>query len=113
MKEKYVIVKLEKDGETKEISYKFRKIKQQLHAMKELAKFLRKGWQLQGLSGNSDYVASMNRLIGDYKTGDPLPIRKMMGEAGLQALPGFLKHKLEKEEGCNDQESSTKEETKS
>jgi len=111
MKEKYVIVKLEKDGETKEISYKFRKLKQQFHAMKDLAKFLRKGWQLQGLSGNSEYVASMNRLIGNYKTGDPLPIKKMIGEAGLQALPGFLKHKLEKEEGCNKQETRKEERT--
>lgn len=96
--EKYVKVKLEKDGEVKELSYKFNKLKQQVHALKDLAKYLRKGWQLQGLSGNSEYVASMKRLIGDYKTGDPLPIKKMMGEAGLQALPGFLKKRLEKEE---------------
>lgn len=97
--EKFVNVTLEKDGETKELSYKFNKIKQKVHAMRDLAKYLRRGWELQRLSGNSEYVASMKRLIGNYKTGDPLPIRKMMGEAGLQALPGFLKHKLQKEEG--------------
>jgi hypothetical protein len=108
LKEKYVNVTLEKDGEIKELSYKFNKLKQQFHAMKDLAKYLRKGWQLQKLSGNSDYVTSMKRLIGDYKTGDPLPIRKMMGEAGLQVLPRFLKHRLQKEEGSNEQESKTK-----
>ena len=114
--EKYLIIDLVKADEKKHLVFKFKKLRQKAHAAKELGKFLKKGWQLapvNGLSGNADFVHEMKQLLGDYKPGDRLPVKKMMAATGLQAMPHFLRKKLEKEEGDNEQKTNTsqKEET--
>ncbi len=105
-------MQLQKDGETTELTYKFNKLKQKLHAGKELSSYLKKGWQLVEISGDDSNVEGMKRLLAGYKTGDPVPVKGLMRETGLRVLPGFLKNRLEKEEGSCVRKETEKEETR-
>lgn len=96
--EKFVILLLEKGDEVTELRFKWNKLKQKAHAAKDIAKHARNGWQLLSVSGNAEAVDQIKRILAGYKSGDAVPVKKMMKEAGLQAMPGFLKKRLEKED---------------
>jgi hypothetical protein len=108
---KQVILRLEKAGEAVELSFKFEKNRQRLHAVKELGKYWKKGWHLASLSGDSDYVAAMNRLLANYKTGDPVPVKGLMKETGLMVLPGFLRKRVA-QEGSDGKEEDARQKTR-
>lgn len=96
--DKFVMMKLEKDGEIIDVDLKFSSLMQKAKAVKKLTGYMRKGWNLIDVSGNSEHVASMKKLIDGYQPGDKIPVKKMVVESGSKVLPGFIRKHLTKEE---------------
>lgn len=96
--DKFLIMHLEKDGETVRLEMKFRSMIQQAKALKKIAGFWRKGWSLVKLEGNSEYIEKMNQLISGYQPGDNIPIKKMVSATPLGTVPSRIKGMLNKDE---------------
>ena len=96
-KKKWVHLELEKDGENKTISMRVGKKIGMLKIARKLTSLGKQGWQLKDISGDPETVGMFNSLLSGYHTGDPVPIKKMVKTAGLQAVPGFIKKLIKKE----------------
>lgn len=96
--QKYLTVKIQKDGEIKVFEFKFSSAMQKLKAIKKLGGAMRDHWELVELSGNSGYVDSMKKLIEGYHAGDKIPIKKMMSLSGSKVLPKRISALLTPEE---------------
>jgi len=102
---KTVTLWLEKNGETMELTMKTGSAMSMLKIAKKAASLGKQGWQLQNVTGSDEKTVGMiNGVLSGYKTGDPVPIKKMVKAAGISAVPAPIKRLLKKEE--KDQESS-------
>jgi hypothetical protein len=95
---KFLFLKLEKDGEVKEVAVKFGGLLQKAKAAKKLLRFAREGWSVLDVTGDSEHVESMKNLIAGYVPGGKIPVKKMMSEAGMKVLPKPLIKLLRHEE---------------
>lgn len=95
---KFVTLHLEKDGEIHELT-----IKTSMWGLtkgsKKIAEFLRRGWKLMEITGtDTEKVAMFKGLIAGYQPGDPIPVKRMVHEAGLKSVPKPLKRFFKKDE---------------
>ncbi len=95
---KWVHLELEKDGKIKTVSMRVGKKIGMLKIAKKLGSLGKQGWQLKDITGDPETVGMFNAVLGGYQTGDPVPIKRMVKTAGLQAVPGFIKKLLKKDE---------------
>ena len=100
---KWVHLELEKDGEIKKVSMRMGKMIGMLKVAKKLGSLGKQGWQLKDISGDPETVGMFNSLLDGYHTGDPVPIKRMLKTAGLQAVPKQLKRFLKKDEEASEQ----------
>jgi len=95
---KSVTLWLEKNGETLELTMETGSKLGMLKCAKKAARLAKQGWQLINITGNDEATVGLFKgLIAGYKTGDPVPIKRMVKTAGISAVPASIKRLLKKD----------------
>jgi len=93
---KSVTLKLEKDGETKEITFKTSGLGL-IKGLKHINGAYKQGWALVDVSGDADMVSYIKKVIGGhnpFNQGVTHGVKELAGVAGLKnpvKVPGMLK----------------------